>query len=86
MLIKLPPDEFMICLFVGWGQESSLLDFSVVLNRSKKEGTHKHLLKYSFDSVREHDVILQDLLSLSLLFIFSIRNVAFWDPTVNSVL
>lgn len=86
MLIKSPPDEFMmICLFVGWGQESSLLDFSVVLNRSKKEGTHKHLLKYSFDSVREH-VVLQDLLSLSLLFIFSIRNVSFWDPTVNSVL
>lgn len=76
MLIKLPPDEFMICLFVGWGQESSLLDFSVVLNRSN-EGNHKHFLKFSFDSVKERDVIFQDLRSLRLLFIFSIRNVAF---------
>lgn len=76
MLIKLPPDEFMICLFVGWGQESSLLEFSVVLNRSK-EGNHKHFLKFSFDSVKERDVIFQDLHSLSLLFIFSIGNVAF---------
>lgn len=44
----------------GMETESSLLDFSVVLNRSKKEGTRKHFLKYSFDSVRENDVIFWD--------------------------
>lgn len=47
-------------MFMGWRQENSLLDFSVVLNRSKKEGTRKHFLKYSFDSVRENDVIFWD--------------------------
>lgn len=70
----------------GMGTREFPFGFLSCPEQKQEGGTHKHLLKYSFDSVREHDVILQDLLSLSLLFIFSIRNVAFWDPTVNSVL
>lgn len=36
------------------------MDFSVILKRGKKEGTHKHLQKYSFHIEREYDVIFWD--------------------------